>query len=163
MMNKHEALMPKYNEEELWPRILAWCDRRERSEAQAAEKLRAWNISEALIQSTLKRLKDCSAVDDSRFAEAYVSDAFRFRNWGKRRMEMQLKSYGIEQKLIGQALESINPNEYRQKLLEQIRQETRRKHSIEDYPSRMKLAATLARRGFDSDLIFSCIEEMNQG
>lgn len=146
--------LPKYSGEELYARILAWTDRQERSEQQVFTKLKSWNIPEKEQNVLLGRLKRSSAVDNERFASAYVSDAFRFKNWGKLKIDQKLQLAGLESFTRQKALAEIPMEEYRKKIENLIAQALKKKHSLKDYPSRMKLANYIARKGFEADEIF---------
>jgi regulatory protein len=151
--------LPKYSGEELYARILAWTDRQERSEHQVLNKLSSWGIPSKEQKKLLERLKRSAAVDDERFASAYVSDAFRFKNWGRIKIDQKLQAAGVEGSIRQKSLAEISSADYREKIETLIAQAIQKKHSLKDYPSRMKLASYIARKGFEADEIFRVFDD----
>lgn len=156
-------MLPKYSGEELFARILAWCDRRERSERQVLEKLSSWSIPEAEKNAALHRLKKIKAVDDERFAEAFSTDYLRFRKWGKQKIRQALYKAGVSGDIIDQVLRELDETDYEDALQSAIDNAMLRGHSLNDHRSKMKLARHLAGKGFESDAIFKALDRQNQG
>ena len=151
---------PKYSGEELFARILAWCDRQERSSKQVMERLGRWGVAESESGKIYKRLVSMHAVDDERFASAYTSDAMRFKNWGRRKIELGLHRAGITPAIAQKAFDELDRKEYRDKIEHLIHIALKKGHSVNDYASRMKLANHIARKGFEAEEIFAALDKI---
>ena len=67
---------------------------------------------------------------------------------------------GVDRAVQAQAFETINREEYRDKLINLIHIALRKGHSLEDYKSRMKLANHIARKGFEAEDIFAALDQI---
>jgi regulatory protein len=153
----------KYEKSEIYPRALKWCDRKERTEKQLTEKLSSWGIDQDEIDAVLIRLKQAEALNERRFAFAYSRDYLKFKKWGRLKIKMGLQNAGVPSHLIHEALNDLDAVEYLEILNQVIQAAMNQGHSIETYPEKMKLASYLARKGFESSIIFNALDDLNQG
>jgi len=92
-------------------RILKLLNVRERSVYELRERFLQEGFDEAAIEEALKRARANGALDDRRFAQAYIRGKLHAR-WGRERIERELMSYGVDvQTLSGYPSEFFNTND----------------------------------------------------
>jgi len=153
----------KYDKNEVFPRILAWCDRQERSIKQVNEKLYSWGIEEVELESTISELKKKGALDELRFCHAYSRDSMKFKKWGRAKIKVGLIKAGISTSVANQVLNELEEEEYMSVLSQLAHAAVRKGHHTKTYQDKMKFAAHLARKGFEASLIFNMLDELDQG
>lgn len=91
----------------------ALCARSEHCRRDISERLRRSELSRDEIEALLDRLEDEGFINHERYAQAFVSDKFRFAHWGRLKIRAALMQKGIPSDLITAALsEKIDDEEY---------------------------------------------------
>lgn len=83
---------------------LGYLGRREYSRRQLTDKLRQRGAEEEALRQVVDELANIAAVDDSRYAAAYVRDRRDFRPCGAALIRRELKAAGVDGELIDAAL-----------------------------------------------------------
>lgn len=144
-------------------RAAALCARCEQAPNDIREKLLKWGLSAPDASRLLQDLIGQGFLDEQRFARAYVKDKFAFNGWGKIKIAHQLRLKGIPIEAINEAMASIDPDAYRQRLVELLRAKWT---SVKDREPRAAWAAMMrfaASRGFEAPLANECIQEVTGG
>jgi len=136
------------------------CSRREMCRADVVAKLRQWELSEREIKDVMDFLKQQHFVDDVRFAKAYVQDKFRFRRWGKLKIEQQLRQKQLPAPVIAEALATLPEESYDETCLSLLRQKDKSLKEPDPYKRRAKLCRFALGKGFDYDLVTRCVERI---
>src|SRR5690606_15093314 len=95
--------------------------------------------------------------NEERFAQAYTSGKFKIKKWGKVKIANGLKFKRIPPRLIKEALNTIDPEEYHLTIREVIDKKARLLKESNPYKRKMMLAQYVASRGFEKDLIFDIL------
>ncbi len=140
----------------------ALCSRKEYCTADIRKKLITWGIDENDAESVIEKLQQEKFIDDSRFSAYYVKDKFLFNGWGRVKIRFQLRGKGIDSALIDEALEQIKEEEYLEKLAELLHAKKRQIKNKDDWQTKSALVRFAQSRGFEADLIFRCIDQMNE-
>lgn len=64
-------------------------------------------VPEEVIDVTITRLTEISAIDDNSYAERYTESALKFKKWSSSKVRRELAHKRIETDLIDQALEDV--------------------------------------------------------
>lgn len=147
----------RYNE--ALKKAMKLCAGREFCRSEIESRLEKWGIQPAEREKILKALQKDKFIDEIRFSTAYARDKFKHNRWGKVKIAMMLKSKGIDEDTIQQAVSSIDEEEYintLRKLIKTHRKSVRAKNSFE---LRGKLARFAISRGFEPDIIYQILEE----
>lgn len=96
--------------EEALDRMRARCSRAEYCSGQAVALLEKWRakqpeLSDNDIAEIISVLVSERFIDDVRFANAFVRDKLRFNGWGKQKIVYRLKSLGVDNDIITEALQ----------------------------------------------------------
>ena len=70
----------------------SYCALSEKCEYEVREKLRAWDVSDSVIEEVICKLYRDDFINNSRFCSYYTRDKFRFNRWGKVKIQMMLRS-----------------------------------------------------------------------
>lgn len=110
---------------------------------------------EKIIDSLIKN----RFIDEKRYAKAFVNDKFRYNGWGRVKISMQLRLKGISQDVIDKALETIDSEEYSEKLRQMLASKGRSVKAANLFEQRAKLTRFALSRGFEIDLIYTILGE----
>ncbi len=147
----------EYNEKEATLRAAALCSASEQCISQIEEKLEKWGQGPEAVARILKRLVKEKYIDESRFARAYALDKFRYNGWGKMKIRYNLRHLGISQEDIDQGIFSIPDEEYRASLSKLLAAKSRSVKASSTYERNGKLIRFATGRGFEMNLIMSCL------
>lgn len=120
------------------------------SERQMKDYLCRLGFGDIAVSKAITKLKEYGYVDDKKFVSAYIATYKSML--GKKRLALGLKSAGIEDELIDEALDNVESGsscrEFAAKYM--------RTHKL---PDMTKMRSYLLYRGFDYDEINEAIEE----
>lgn len=99
-------------------------------------------------------------IDESRFTNFYVRDKYRFNKWGRIKISYHLKHKQIPERIINEALEQINHQEYKENLQNILQSKLRSLKDDDPYQLKTKLYRFAQSRGFESQLSLNLIEDL---
>jgi len=134
-------------------RAAALCSGQEQCSLHIREKLKSWKVSGADAEKIIQELIKEKFLDDSRYANAYVRDKFRFNGWGKMKLRAMLNQKDIPPPAIEEALDQIDPGLYKDTLTRIITEKAATLKETNQFTRKGKLYRFAAQRGFESDLI----------
>ena len=144
--------------EKIRSRIIRYCAYRERSTSEVRSKLKELRVKPQLQEKLLTFLLDEGFVNDERFSEVFTNGHFRLKKWGRNKIRIGLIQKGIDESTIQRALEGIDTNEYVQTLKLLAENKYKSLDISDEFVRKGKTAAYLARKGYESDLIW---EQLN--
>jgi len=130
---------------------------RSRSEAEVRRYLTQRGYLPAAIDGALSRLRSWNYLDDEAFARAWALGRAQNRGHGPRRIGQELRSKGVSQALVRDALHEAFDQ------VDEIAQAKRflakrfAATALKDSKTRAKAAAFLQRRGYSSKVIFDLL------
>ena len=130
---------------------------------QEWEKLDAADASPEVKERIIRRLEEEKFIDETRFCRSFVNDKLRFNKWGRIKIDFELRNRGISPALREESLGSIDEQYYNELLAELL---TNKKKSIKAKDARdayLKLLRFGAGRGFESNLISRCLQQLVKG
>jgi len=138
-------------------RAESFCAYQERSQQELRDKLYNWGQYPADVENIIVDLISENFLNEERFTHAYTSGKFKIKKWGKVKIANGLKFKRVPQRLIKEALDTIDPEEYYSTLFEVIEKKARLLKESNPYKRKMMLAQYAASRGFENDLIFDIL------
>lgn len=144
-MNARKPITP----ENAYLRLATLCAQSEQAEGDLRKKLHDWGIGGNDINAIIARLKQEKYLDNDRFARAYCNDKLRFNGWGRIKIAFMLRSKGIEQGIINDALEQIDENLYLDVLDKVLTAKVMTLTSKTPEQARASLMRFAASRGFE--------------
>lgn len=142
-------------------KAMSLCAGREYCTGDIREKLHSWGITGDECDKILSVLKKEGFLDDRRYASAFVSDRLRQNKWGKIKIASMLRSRGIDDKIITNALEEIDNDEYQRIIREEIISHRRTIKSKNKYDLKGKLLRFGMSRGYESHLLYDLLNDLD--
>ena len=151
-------------EQEAYLQLAALCANAEHCQHEMLEKMRRWELSEAMQARLMARLVKERYVDDERYARAFVKDKIRYNKWGRRKVQQALWLKRIDDAIQQTVLDEIGDDEYLKVLKPLLKQKSKSIRAESDYERNQKLVRFALGRGFTFDIIRQCldVEEMEE-
>jgi regulatory protein len=140
-----EELRDKGDVEEAYNAALNFLTYRPRSRAEVVTYLRRRDVPESQIDAVTGRLQRAGLIGDEAFARYWVENRDRFRPRGPAALRYELRSKGINDDLIAEALESLDLSESAHHAASN---KARQLSHMDRMTFQRKLVEFLARRGF---------------
>ncbi len=132
---------------------------RDRSVRETADHLRKKGLDDAVVQETLRYLKEANYLDDRRFAEHWARTRAENKQFGKYRLRQELIGKGLPKDLIDETLDTLFETV---KEIDLARTVVEKKlPSMQDLDAdkrKRRLVGLLQRKGFSSDVIYKVLD-----
>ncbi|SEF50179.1 regulatory protein RecX [Flavobacterium urumqiense] len=149
-----------YSIKEAVNKIEHFCAYQERCHEEVVQKLRSMKMDSEEIDTIMVHLISDNFLNEERFACSFARGKHRIKHWGKIRIVNELKSKKITQTLINIALREISPEEYATTFhtLAERNWEFLRETNL--MKKRKKFCDYMLRRGFESNMVFEKVKEL---
>nr|MBC7611414.1 RecX family transcriptional regulator [Pseudopedobacter sp.] len=137
----------------------SFCAYQERSQYEVRGKLMKLGLRGEELEEVVSHLIVNNYLNEERFAKAYAQGKLRIKSWGKNKISQGLKFKQVSAPLIKKALQSLDGDEYLEKLKQiLIKKEKDIKEKVA-YKKKYKLVQYALSRGFEQDLIFFVLKD----
>ncbi|MDN5348783.1 MAG: regulatory protein [Bacteroidales bacterium] len=136
-----------------------YCDYQERTLQEVKNKLQSWSISDELCNKIIRQLEEEDMINEERYARSYALGKLRNNQWGRNKIIAGMRSKGLPELMIEIGLSEIEEEEYR-KILQKVL-ESKKIKETDDYKRRTKLAQYAYQKGFQPQLIWQLINELD--
>ena len=85
------------SEQEAFLRLATLCAQAEHCEKEMRDKMKRWELDEAIQEKVISHLRKERYIDDERYARAFVKDKIRYNKWGRKKIEQALWLKQIDQ------------------------------------------------------------------
>lgn len=141
--------------------------RKERTVAEMREWLEVREVEPEEIDRVVNFLIENEALDDRKFAFAYVSDKRQISGWGRTRIRESLLKRGLRRDLIQEALAQEARDLDTDEPLSEVDRATlvleERGADLTDDRGRSRALGLLARRGYSSEEAYAAIRRKSSG
>ena len=148
--------------ETAYTKASALCATREHCCFDIREKLLNWGIDDETSKKIISRLVEEKFIDESRYAQFYARDKFKFNGWGKQKMIWTLRLKKIPEKIIQTAIETIDPDDYENKLLYLLQEKSKKTKEKDTVKKRAALIRFAQSKGFETDEIIRIMNTANK-
>ena len=145
-------------EQEAYLQLASLCANAEHCQHEMLEKMRKWELSEAVQARVMARLVKERYIDDERYARAFVKDKIRYNKWGRRKVQQALWMKHIDDDIQQTVLDEIDDDEYLSVLKPLLKQKRKSIKAESDYERNQKLMRFALGRGFTFDIIKQCLD-----
>ena len=148
--------------EEAKLRIQEYCAVQDRCQFEVEQKLKAWGLISLAVDEVLMDLIASKFVDEERFAKSFARSKFNQKNWGKRKIQHELKLKKVSMINIAAGLKEIDEEEYLEKLSKLA---SKKLDSVKDrnhWSRKSKTARYLIQKGYESKLVYQTLDELNE-
>lgn len=139
-----------------------FCAYQERCHAEVISKLYDLKMTPEEIDTIIVRLIEDNFLNETRFACSFARGKHRIKHWGRIRITNELKARQISSTNITLALKEISSEEYEntfEELSEKCWSTIQEKNSLK---KRKKFCDYLLRRGYESNLVYDKMKELEQ-
>tara|TARA_B100001094_G_scaffold155497_1_gene150486 strand:- start:3041 stop:3505 length:465 start_codon:yes stop_codon:yes gene_type:complete len=137
-----------------------YCSYQDRCHKEVIEKLKTFNIRSNESNEIISNLIKDNYLNESRFSENFVRGKFKIKNWGKVRIVRELKQRNISRYNINLGLKEIDSQEYQNKFDEIFENKLSSLENLNKIIKKKKIISYLLYRGWESNLIYSKINEI---
>lgn len=142
----------------------SYCAYQERTQDEVKQRLKKWDVWGDEADEIIAELISMNYLSEERFAKTYAGGKFRMKNWGRMKIKQELHRRGLSEYSIGKGMKEIGDTAYLEGLKELL---TKKKILLEKTETdKFKLKQKLVRfalgKGYESELIWKTIEEINQ-
>ena len=149
--------------EEIVKKLEYYCTYQERCHVEVRGKLLEFSISENEREKIIVHLINDNFLNEERFAALFTISKFHQKKWGKIRIKNELKVRKISDYLITKSLKAIPQGEYEttfHALAEKNWDTITEKNSLK---KRKKCCDYLLRKGWESDLVYQKVKQLELG
>lgn len=141
-------------------KAMALCSAKECCCSDIMNKLESYDLTSTEKEKIIATLIDEKFIDERRYARAYVNDKFKYNVWGKIKIASQLRQKHISGEIISEALAGIDENDYEEKLSSLLASKRKTVKYKDNYDLRAKLMRFGLSRGFESEILYKLIGEV---
>lgn len=150
----------KKTAQEAMTRIAAECALREIAPADAHDKCLRWGLTYRQANEVVEQLVNENFISEDRYARAYVHDKFLFNGWGRIKLRYMLRNRDIDPEVIDDALDEIADDDYEERLYDILRQKLRTSRETDAYKLKAALIRFASARGFESDMVWTAVDDL---
>jgi len=149
---KRKVLTP----EQAYVKLRHFCAFQERSHQEVKVKLSGYGITWNEANHLLSKLIEEGFLNEERFAAAFVGGKFRIKQWGRKKIEVELKKRFVSAYSISKAMrEEIDMAAYEKTLMKLIEKKwaSLKGPGNTVYVKQSKTRQYLLSRGFENDMV----------
>ena len=147
---------------ELKQKLEHFCAYQERCHQEVIQKMRGMAVDSNSIDEIVVYLIENNFLNEERFACSFARGKHRIKHWGNVRINTELKARNISQNIIAIALKEIATDEYSTSfhtLSERHWESLLEKNELK---KRKKFCDFLLRKGFESNLVYQKVKDLEQ-
>ncbi|QYA24596.1 RecX family transcriptional regulator [Gramella sp. MT6] len=156
MENKNKS----HTVEEALQKLMHFCAYRDRSQKEVEDKLDNLRMIPEAKEKIIISLMQENFLNEERFARSFVRGKFRIKKWGRIKITQELKKREISSPIIKLGLTEIKESDYRKTLYELAEKKKEKITEPNSFKKKKKLADHLLRKGYESQLVFDCINDI---
>jgi regulatory protein len=149
-----------YSIKEAINKIEHYCAYQERCHEEVVSKLRSMKMDSEEIDEIIAHLIGSNFLNESRFACSFARGKHRIKHWGRVRIVNELKFRNITTYNINLALKEIPQEEYTSTFDTVSERQWANIRETNMLKKRKKFCDYLLRRGFESNLIYEKVKEL---
>lgn len=134
-----------------------------RTRAELADTLAARGIPDEIADSVLERFSEVGLIDDAAFAAAWVESRHTGRGLARRALAHELRHRGVDDELVRDAVEELDPDREADTARELVRRRLRTMRVTADPAARQaalrRLVGMLARKGYPPGTAMTVVRE----
>lgn len=152
----------QFTAQEVLLKAAHYCAYQERCHQEVVQKLIEWGVSDNDRNLILMQLIEQNYLNEERFARAFAGGKFRTKQWGRLKILRELQWRRISDYCIRAAMEEIDEAIYRDVLNREILKKCNELKGESIFRRNQKVAGLFIRKGFEADLIWEVLKEVNQ-
>ncbi len=135
-----------------------YCAIQERCRSELRKKLSSWEATKEEAEKVILDLENQGFLDEKRFANTFARSKFNQLGWGKIKIKMYLKQFGINPTLIGSAMQEISEDAYQALIAKLTEKHLATSKSKNDFEQKANAYRFLVSRGFEPHLAKKAVD-----
>jgi regulatory protein len=149
--------------EQAFQKAKHYCAYQERCHTEVKEKLYSFGLRKTDVETTLSELIEQDYLNEERFAIQFVRGKFRMKQWGRVKIQYELRQKRVSEYCIRTALKQLDEADY----LKTVRKLAAAKWKTQKSEKNLfvKLSKTrdfLMQKGFEPELIKTALQELQE-
>ncbi len=151
--------------EQALQKLRHYCAYQERCHYEVKEKLYSFGLRKQQVEESISQLIEEDYLNEERFAVQFAGGRFRMKQWGRIKIQYELKQKQVSAYCIKKALQQFDEADY-QKTLEKLTRDkwdSVKGAGVNQFVKMSKTTDYLLQKGYESDLIRREIEKLKKG
>ena len=142
----------------------SYCAYQERTQDEVKQRLKKWDVWGDEADEIIAELISMNYLSEERFAKTYAGGKFRMKNWGRMKIKQELHRRGLSEYSIEKGMKEIGDTAYLEGLKDLLAKKKilLEKTETDKFKLKQKLVRFALGKGYESELIWKTIEEINQ-
>lgn len=150
-----------YTVKEALLKLTQFCAYRDRSQKEVEKKLIEMRMIPEAREQIIISLMQEDFLNEERFARSFVRGKFRIKKWGRLKIKQQLARRDISAPIVKLAMTEIDNGIYYSTLTQLAEKKLDLLKEPNEYKRKAKLYSYLTSKGYESQLIFEVLEQIN--
>ena len=140
-------------------KLKQYCSYQDRCHNEVEKKLKTFDVISQVKEQIISNLISENYLNETRFCKSFVRGKFKIKNWGKRKITLELKSRKVSNYNLKEGLKEINEIDYLDKLETLFNKKLASLDHLSLINKKKKILSFLLYRGWETNLIY---EKINQ-
>ena len=140
-------------------KLKQYCSYQDRCHNEVEKKLKSFDVISEVKEQIIFNLINENYLNETRFCKSFVRGKFKIKNWGKRKITLELKSRKVSNYNLKEGLKEINEIDYLDKLENLFNKKLASLDHLSLINKKKKILSFLLYRGWEANLIY---EKINQ-
>ena len=141
-------------------KIQSYCLYQDRCIKEVKNKLYSFKVSSQLVENIVEYLIDNDYLNEERYTKMFIQGKLRIKKWGRIKLKYELKSKGIDIKIINEHINQINEEDYIEYFNEFSTNKIKFLKGTLDQKKR-SFINYFTYRGWENDLIYQKLRAIN--
>lgn len=151
-----------YTVEEAKKRLERYCSYQDRCHNEVEQKLFEMRMIPEASELILLSLMENDFLNEERFAKSFARGKFNIKNWGRKRIILELNKRDISKYNINVALKEIEEEAYQNKIKFLAVKKYELLSEPDSFKKKKKLIDFLLRKGYENYLVYDVVNEITQ-
>ena len=152
----------KFSQEIAYEKLKRYCTYQDRCHSEVRTKLISLKIYGDDLEEVMTELIKADYLNEERFARSFARGKFRLKKWGRNKIKQHLYAKRISAYCIKKGMEEIDEDEYYDTLREVMFKKVEQRPELSKLIRKDKSIKYAVSRGFESNLIFMVVKELEQ-
>jgi len=140
-------------------KLKQYCSYQDRCHNEVEKKLKTFDVISEVKEQIISNLISENYLNETRFCKSFVRGKFKIKNWGKRKITLELKNRKVSNYNLKEGLKEINEIDYLDKLENLFNKKLASLDHLSLINKKKKILSFLLYRGWETNLIY---EKLNQ-
>jgi regulatory protein len=135
-----------------------YCAYQERCHSEVAAKCRELGLRGDAVDAAIADLIADNYLNEERFAKAFAGGKFRVKQWGRRKITVELQQRQVSPYCIKKGLQEIDDADYRETLAKLAEKKYVSLEGEHPLKQKQKTIQYLVQKGFETELVLAVLE-----